>query len=59
MTVVAVFTVGTFPKKNINQCLIVFVFPRVPRRRDSGAIGFLQRRGLGPLLCYVEGLNER
>ena len=28
------------PKKNINQCLIVFVFPRVPRRRDSGAIGF-------------------
>ena len=40
MTVVAVFTVGTFPKKNINQCRIVFVFPRVPRRRDSRAIGF-------------------
>ena len=28
---------------------------------DSGATNkaFLQRRGLGPLLCYVMGLNER
>ena len=33
--------------------LIQFRGPTLP------LYGFLQRRGLGPLLCYVMGLNER